>query len=190
MSTWPVYMDQQLDRVILTEEEIQKRVRELAEEIAAHYQKLAAEELVVVGILRGAVLFMSDLIRLLPVSVCIDFMAISSYVGSTSSSGSIRILKDISESIDGKDVLVVEDIVDTGLTLEGLAGVLKARNPRSLAVCSLLNKPSRRKIDVQPDFYGFDIPDEFVVGYGLDYAGHFRHLPYIGVLKPEVYSKK
>lgn len=189
MSEWSSFTNGQLDRVILSEEEIQNRVSALAEEITAHYQAMGVGELVVIGILRGAVLFMSDLIRQLPLSVSIDFMAISSYGGGTASSGSVRILKDISEDIGGKHVLVVEDIVDTGLTLNSLISVLQARNPQSLAVCSLLNKPSRRKTEAQPDFCGFEIPDEFVVGYGLDYAGHYRHLPYIGVLKPEVYAK-
>jgi len=177
-----------LANIILPEEEIQSRVRELAEQITSHYLEQNAPGLVVVGILRGAVVFMSDLIRCLPLPLTIDFMAISSYGGSTTSSGAVRILKDISESIEGKHVLVVEDIVDTGLTLNNLLDVLRARKPRSLAVCALLNKPARRKVAVAVDFCGFEIPDEFVVGYGLDFAGQYRHLPYIGVLKPEIYN--
>ncbi|MCL2496753.1 MAG: hypoxanthine phosphoribosyltransferase, partial [Clostridiales bacterium] len=177
-------MRDKMEQIILSAEDIQSRVRELAGDIMRHYQGIGAEELVVVGILRGAVVLMSDLIRQLPLPLSIDFMAISSYGGSTSSSGTVRILKDISEAIEGKHVLVVEDIVDTGLTLKSLLSILWARKPQSLAVCALLNKPSRRKTQVHVDFCGFEIPDNFVVGYGLDYAGHYRHLPYIGVLKP------
>ncbi|MCL1905396.1 MAG: hypoxanthine phosphoribosyltransferase [Clostridiales bacterium] len=177
-----------LAKIILQEEEIILRVEALARQITDHYRARPPGELVVVGILRGAVVFMSDLIRRLPLALTIDFMAISSYGGSTVSSGAVRILKDISESIEGKHVLVVEDIVDTGLTLNSLLDVLQARKPLSLSVCALLNKPSRRKAEVAVDFCGFDVPDEFVVGYGLDYAGQYRHLPYIGVLKPEIYN--
>ena len=181
-------LDKDLAKIILPEQEIRARVQELAGQITAHYQAQNANCLVVVGILRGAVVFMSDLIRHIPLPLTIDFMAISSYGGSTVSSGTVRILKDVSEAIEGSHVLVVEDIIDTGLTLKSLLDVLWARKPLSLAVCSLLNKPSRRQAEVALDFCGFDIPDEFVVGYGLDYAGHYRHLPYIGVLKPEKYS--
>jgi hypoxanthine phosphoribosyltransferase len=181
-------LENDLAKTILTEGEIQSRVREMAGQITAHYRARNAGSLVVVGILRGAVIFMSDVIRQMPLPLTIDFMAISSYGGSTTSSGAVRILKDISESIDGQHVLVVEDIVDTGLTLKSLLDILWARRPASLAVCTLLNKPSRRKVEIVVDFCGFEIPDEFVVGYGLDYAGHYRHLPYIGVLKPEIYK--
>ena len=180
-------LSEHLLKIILPEEEIQARVWEIARQITAHYQAQNACNLVVVGILRGAVVFMSDLIRRIPLPLTIDFMAISSYGGSTISSGAVRILKDISEAIEGQHVLVVEDIVDSGLTMRSLLDILWARKPHSLALCSLLNKPSRRKIEVPLDFCGFDIPDEFVVGYGLDYAGRYRHLPYIGVLKPEIY---
>lgn len=176
-----------VEKIILPEAKIQARVRELAGRITAHYRAQNASGLVVVGILRGAVVFMSDIIRQIPWPLTIDFMAISSYGGSTASSGSVRILKDISEAIEGRHVLVVEDIVDTGLTLRSLLDILWARKPQSLAVCALLNKPSRRKAEVKVDFCGFEIPDEFVVGYGLDFAGQYRHLPYIGVLKPEIY---
>lgn len=188
MNAEPLFMRDKMEQIILSAEDIQSRVRELAGDIMRHYQGIGAEELVVVGILRGAVVLMSDLIRQLPLPLSIDFMAISSYGGSTSSSGTVRILKDISEAIEGKHVLVVEDIVDTGLTLKSLLSILWARKPQSLAVCALLNKPLRRKTQVHVDFCGFEIPDKFVVGYGLDYAGHYRHLPYIGVLKPEVYN--
>jgi len=176
-----------LARIILSAEEIKNRVEVIAKNISDHYRAQEKTGLVVVGILRGAVIFMSDLIRQISLPLTIDFMAISSYGGSTTTSGAVRILKDISESIEGQHVLVVEDIVDTGLTLNNLLDVLHARKPQSLAVCALLNKPSRRKVEIQVDYCGFEIPDEFVVGYGLDYAGHYRHLPYIGVLKPEIY---
>jgi len=182
-------LDNDLAKIILTPEEIQGRVAELAGQITAYYRGLNADCLVTVGILRGSVVLMSDLIRHIPLPLTIDFMAISSYGGSTTSSGTVRILKDISEAIEGRHVLVVEDIVDTGLTLRSLLDVLWARKPQSLAVCTLLNKPSRRKVEVTVDFCGFEIPDEFVVGYGLDFNGHYRHLPYIGVLKPEKYAQ-
>ena len=182
-------LHENLTKIILSELEIKERVAEMAEQISAHYQALNACELTVVGILRGAVVFMSDLIRLMPLPLTIDFMAISSYGDSTTSSGAVRILKDVSEAIVGRHVLVVEDIVDTGLTLKCLLDVLWARRPQSLAVCALLNKPSRRQVEVAVDFCGFAIPDEFVVGYGLDFRGYYRNLPYIGVLKPESYGQ-
>lgn len=188
MNAEPSFMQDKLDCILLSAEDIQSRVRDMAEEIMRHYQSMGIDELVVVGILRGAVVLMSDLIRCLPMPVSVDFMAISSYGSGTSSSGTVRILKDLSEGIEGKHVLVIEDIVDTGLTLKNLLSVLWARNPHSLAVCTLLNKPSRRETQVHLDFCGFEIPDKFVVGYGLDYAGQYRHLPYIGVLKPEIYG--
>jgi hypoxanthine phosphoribosyltransferase len=181
----PLHED--LAKIIISEEEIQGRLREMAGQIAAHYRAHNASNLVVVGILRGAVVFMSDLIRQLTLPLTMDFMAISSYGGSTTSSGAVRILKDISEAIEGQHVLVVEDIVDTGLTLRSLLDILWARKPLSLAVCALLNKPSRRQVEVALEFCGFEIPDEFVVGYGLDFAGQYRQLPYVGVLKPEIY---
>jgi len=182
-------MHKDLAKIIFSEEEIKSRVQEMAAQITAYYQAQNASQLVVVGILRGAVLFMSDLIRLLPISLTIDFMSISSYGGATASSGTVHILNDISYAIAGQHVLVVEDIIDTGLTLKSLLDVLWARKPQSLHMCTLLNKPSRRKVEVTVDFCGFEIPDEFVVGYGLDYAGQYRQLPYIGVLKPEIYDR-
>ena len=188
MNTWQQTMEAKLLKVILTEQQIKERTAELGQQVTEHYLQQQATEIVVIGILRGSVLFLSDLIRHISMPLTIDFMAISSYTSGTSSSGMVRILKDINESIEGKHVLIVEDIVDTGLTLNNLQNMLRARNPQSLAVCTLLNKPSRRKIEVEVDFCGFEVPDEFVVGYGLDFNGHYRHLPYIGVLKPEVYQ--
>jgi len=176
-----------MERVLITEEEIARRVRELGEEISRDY---AGKELLVVGILKGAVIFMADLVRCLTIPVRLDFMAVSSYGASSESSGVVRILKDLEQNIEGLDVLIVEDIVDTGLTLNYLRENLLTRGPASLKICTLLDKPSRRKVDVQVDYNGFVIPDEFVVGYGLDYDGRYRHLRDILVLKREVYSGK
>jgi len=136
-----------------------------------------------VCILKGGVIFMADLLRQITVPVKIEFMAVSSYGNSTSSSGIVRILKDLDTSIEGKDVLLVEDIVDTGLTLRYITEYLRGRKPRSLKICTMLDKPSRRKVDVEIHYKGFEIPDKFVIGYGLDYAGLYRNLPYIGVLE-------
>ena len=177
-----------MGEILYEREELNVRVRELAAEITADYQPLDIDELVVIGILRGSVLFMGDLIRAIELPVTIDYMALSSYTRGTRTSGTVRILKDVSESIANKHVLVVEDIVDTGLTLNCLSDILAARKPKSLKICTLLDKPSRRLSPVQVDYIGFAVPDKFVVGYGLDYDGHYRHLPYIGVLKPEAYS--
>ena len=176
-------------KILVTEEEINVRVKEMAEEINAHYQNIGADELIVIGILRGAVILMVDLIRYLDLPLKIDFMSISSYGSGTESSGNVRVLKDAAEDIRGKHVLIVEDIVDTGNTLQCLLQMLMAREPASLKVCALLDKPARRRVDIKADFSGFDIPDEFVVGYGLDFDSLYRDLPFIGVLKPEYYGK-
>ena len=188
MEKMQLLVKDELEKIILPQQIIEERVQELAGQITEYYRMRKVADPVVIGILRGAIVFMSDLIRQMPLKLTIDVMAISSYGNSTSSSGAVHILKDISEAIDGKHVLVVEDIVDTGLTLRSLLDILWARKPLSLTVCSLLNKPSRRQVVVGVDFCGFDIADEFVVGYGLDYAGNYRHLPYIGVLKQEIYT--
>jgi len=174
-----------LERVLFTEQEIADLVGGLAARISADYQ---GQDLVVVGILRGAVPFVADLIRRLTVPVRLDFVAISSYGQSATSSGEVRYLKDLEESIEGHHVLVVEDIVDTGLTLSYLLESLAARGPASLRVCALLDKPSRRKVDVPVAYCGAAVPDEFLVGYGLDYAQRYRNLPVIGILKREVYQ--
>lgn len=182
-------MEKQFAGIIFSEEEIATRVEQLAEEISNHYKCENAEEVVVIGILRGAVVFLSDLIRCMDLPVVLDFMAVSSYGNNTTSSGAVHILKDITEDINGKHVLIVEDIIDTGNTMESLKSILWARNPKTLSICTLLNKPSRRVAKVNIDFCGFEIPDEFIVGYGLDYASHFRELPYIAILDPKVYRK-
>lgn len=167
-------------KILIDEARIEARVKELGIQISEDYK---GKNLFVIGILKGAVLFMSDLIKKIDVPLSIDFIAVSSYGKSTRSSGIVRILKDLDEEIDGKDVLIVEDIVDTGLTLKFIADNLLSRNPASLKVCCLLDKPSRRKIEVCVDYVGFEIPDAFVVGYGLDYAQKYRNLPYIGVIE-------
>ena len=141
-----------------------------------------------IGVLRGAVMFMADLARAIAVPVMIDFMAVSSYGTSTSSSGIVRILKDLDEEVAGKHVLIVEDIIDSGLTLSYLVDNIKSRQPASVRICTLLNKPERRKVDLEVNYNGFVVPDEFVVGYGLDYAEKYRNLPFIGILKPAIYA--
>jgi hypoxanthine phosphoribosyltransferase len=174
-----------LKRILVTEEEIRQKVGELGRAISEDYR---GKQLLVVGILKGSIVFMSDLIRAIDLPLEIDFMEVSSYGHSTESSGAVRILKDLDVDIEGRDVLVVEDIIDTGLTLNYLMEILRARKPASLKVCTFLNKPSRRKVKMEADFNGYDIPDEFAVGYGLDYAEKYRNLPYVAVLKPEAYN--
>ena len=174
-----------VERVLLSEEQLAARIVELGAEITADY---AGEEILMIGVLRGAVLFMADLARAIKVPVAIDFMAVSSYGAGTSSSGVVRILKDLDENVEGKHVLVVEDIIDSGLTLNYLVDNLKSRQPASIKICTLLNKPDRRKVDVDIAYNGFTIPDYFVIGYGLDYAEKYRNLPFIGILKPEIYQ--
>jgi hypoxanthine phosphoribosyltransferase len=167
--------------ILLDEETIQSRIRELGREISSDY---AGRELLLVGVLKGAVFFMADLMRAITVPCEIDFMAISSYGASTDSSGVVRILKDLDINIDGRHVLVVEDIIDSGLTLSYLIRNLEAREPASLEICALLTKPERREIDVPVRYVGFEIPNRFVIGYGLDYSELYRNLPYVGVLDP------
>lgn len=175
-----------VERILITSEEIGARVRELGQQITNDY---AGQDILMIGVLRGAVVFMSDLARAIKRPIDIDFMATSSYGISTSSSGVVRILKDLDEVVQGRHLLIVEDIIDSGLTLNYLVENLKSRKPASVRICTLLSKPDRRKVDVQVDYNGFIIPDYFVVGYGLDYAGKYRNLPFIGVLKPEIYEK-
>lgn len=178
-------MLQDIERVLLSEEELRQRVRELGEEISKEY---AGKEILMIGVLRGAVMFMADLARAIDVPVMIDFMAVSSYGTSTSSSGIVRILKDLDEEVAGKHVLIVEDIIDSGLTLSYLVDNIKSRQPASVRICTLLNKPERRKVELEVNYNGFTVPDEFVVGYGLDYAEKYRNLPFIGILKPAIYA--
>ena len=173
--------------VLITEQDIRAKVDELAKQIAAD-RPAGAPDLLLVGVLKGAVMFMTDLARALPVPVQLEFMAVSSYGSATSSSGVVRILKDLDRDIADRDVLIVEDIIDSGLTLSWLRKNLAARNPASLQVCTLLRKPDAVRVDVPIRYVGFDIPNEFVVGYGLDFAERYRDLPYIGTLKPDVYT--
>ncbi|HSG86239.1 MAG TPA: hypoxanthine phosphoribosyltransferase [Candidatus Limnocylindrales bacterium] len=172
--------------VLLTEAEIQAKVAELGARIGADY---AGRELTLVSVLKGSLPFMADLMRALTIPVRIDLMEVSSYGGtSTESTGLVRILKDLSASIEGQDVLIVEDIIDTGLTLNYLLRYLRGKNPRSLRICTLLDKPARRLVEIPVDYVGFTIPDRFVIGYGLDYGELYQNLRFVGVLRPEVYA--
>jgi len=176
-----------VQEVLITSSEIQEKVCELGESITEDYR---GERPLLVGVLRGAVIVLGDLMRNIDLPCEIDFMDISSYGTGTSSSGVVRILKDLEEDITGRHVLIVEDIIDTGLTLSYLRRSLLARRPASLEVCALLTKPSRRRVELDVKYIGFEVPDEFVVGYGLDYAGAYRNLPDICVLRPEVFAEK
>jgi hypoxanthine phosphoribosyltransferase len=178
-------LDADIDEVIVSADEIKDKITELAKEIDADY---AEREILLVGVLKGAAMFMSDLARALERPCTMEFMAVSSYGGSTRSSGVVRILKDLDRDIAGKDVLIVEDIIDSGLTLNWLLKNLRSRNPGSIEVVALLRKPDAVKVEVPVRYVGFDIPPEFVVGYGLDYAEKYRDLPYIGRLKKAVYG--
>jgi hypoxanthine phosphoribosyltransferase len=176
-----------IDHVILTEEQIQARIREIGAQLREDY-KDAEKPVLLVAVLRGAALFVADLARAIDDKVELDFMAVSSYGSSTKSSGVVRIIKDLDEDIEGRDVLVVEDILDTGLTLKYLLRNLASRKPRSLEVVTLLSKEGKQQVPIECKYIGFTVPDEFVVGYGLDYAERYRNLPYIGVLKPAIYA--
>ena len=174
-----------LEKVLVTEEQIALRLAEMAAEIDADYE---GRDLLLVGVLKGAIFFMTDFARALPIPTQMEFMAVSSYGSSTSSSGVVRILKDLDKDIAGRHVLIVEDIIDSGLTLSWLMSNLSSRGPASVEVCTLLRKPDAVKVDVPVKYVGFDIPNEFVVGYGLDYAERYRDLPFIGTLEPSVYA--
>lgn len=178
-------LEQDIARVLFTEEQLQARVAELADQINRDY---AGKAPVLVSVLRGSFVFMADLVRRITLPCTVDFMAVSSYGSGTTSSGQVKIVKDLSEQIEGKDVLVVEDILDSGNTLSYLLKLLEARHPTSIRLCTLLDKPERRTKPVAVQYCGFTIPDEFVVGYGLDYDEKYRNLPYIGILKPRVYG--
>ncbi len=169
--------------VLISEEQIDAKVRELAARISADYHDV--ENLMMVGVLKGSFIFLADLARRLTIPNSVEFMALSTYGDSTTTSGEVRMIMDLRHSVAGHDVLIVEDIIDTGYTIEFLQRILKTRRPRSLRTCSLVEKPTRREVDVQIDYLGFDIPDVWVVGYGLDWAEKFRTLPYIGVVNPE-----
>ena len=176
----------EIEQVLVSEQEIKDKISEMAAAIDADYQ---GRELMLVGVLKGAVMVMADLARALETPVSLEFMAVSSYGSSTSSSGVVRILKDLDREIADKHVLVVEDIIDSGLTLNWLLRNMRSRGPASVEVCALLRKPDAAKVDVPVRYLGFDIPAEFVVGYGLDYAERYRDLPFVGRLRPEVYQR-
>jgi hypoxanthine phosphoribosyltransferase len=180
-------LEEDISGVLLSEDQIRVRVAELGAQITADY---AGKELVLVGILKGCALFIADLVREIKIPLSLDFVAVSSYGADTKSSGVVRILKDLDESVESKHVIIVEDIIDTGLTLRlsYLLDNIRARRAASVKVCTLLDKPSRRRVEVPVDYCGFTVEDHFVVGYGMDYAGKFRSLPYVGLLKPEVYG--
>ena len=187
MGVDPMELMNDIAQVLITEQQIKRRVRQLGKQISKDYE---GKELVLIGILKGAAIFLADLAREITIPVDYDFVAISSYGADTRSSGVVRLLKDLDESIESKHVLVVEDIVDTGWTLRlsYIVENLRSRKAASVRVCTLLDKPSRRKVDVGIDYYGFIVEDKYVVGYGLDYDGKYRGLPFIGVLKPEIYG--
>ena len=170
-----------IGEILITEKDIQRRVGELGTAISKDY---AGKTPILVNILKGGIIFLSDLVRELDVLHEIDFMSVSSYESATKSSGVVRILQDLAINIEGKDVLIVEDIVDSGLTLDYIRHILLARHPKSLKICTLLDKKARREIEVPLDYVGFEIPDAFVIGYGLDYEQRYRHLPYVAILKP------
>jgi hypoxanthine phosphoribosyltransferase len=176
-------LERGVGEILIEEDRLQERIRELGREVSSDYQ---GRELLLVGVLKGAVFFMADLMRSVSVPCEIDFMAISSYGASTDSSGVVRILKDLDINIEGRHVLVVEDIIDSGLTLSYLLRNLESREPASLETCALLTKPDRREIDVPVRYVGFEIPNKFVIGYGLDFAERYRNLPYVGVLHADL----
>ena len=181
-------MNNDIERVIYDQQEIDQRVSELAEQLNHDYA--GKRDVVVVAVLTGAIMFTMDLYKRPDLYAHIDFVDVSSYQGGTSSTGSVKLLHDLKNDIKGKDVIVCEDIVDTGRTLKFLIDLQKVRGANSIKICSIFDKPAGRVVDVQADYVGFDVPNEFLVGYGLDYQGLYRNLPYIGVLKPSVYQKK
>lgn len=180
-------MDEDIARICFTEAALKAKVAELGKRISEDY-KDAEETVYCVGILKGAVVFYTDLVRSITIPIHFDFMIASSYGNATSTSGSVKILKDLDFDIEGKHLIVIEDIIDSGTTMHYLMRIFRARKPKSVRLCALLSKPSRRTAEVAIDYCGFEVPDEFLVGYGLDYAGVYRNLPYIGVLKPEIYQ--
>ena len=179
-------MRDDIQTVLVTEEQLRAKVAELGARISRDY---AGKDLLLVSILKGAVVFMADLMRAVTIPCSIDFMVVSSYGGTnTESTGLVKIVKDLDADLSGRDVLIVEDVLDTGVTLSNLVPMLKMRHPNSVRICAILDKPARRKTDIRADYIGFEVPDAFVVGYGLDYDEKYRNLPFVGVLKPEVYG--
>ncbi|ADM67959.1 Hypoxanthine-guanine phosphoribosyltransferase [Paenibacillus polymyxa E681] len=178
-------MQNDIQEILISEEEIQSKIKELGVQLSVKYE---GKNPLVICVLKGAFIFMADLVKTITVPLELDFMAVSSYGASTKSSGIIKIIKDLDASVEGRDVLIVEDIIDSGLTLTHLIELLKNRNANSVCVVTLFDKPARRTVNLEADYTGFTLPDAFVVGYGLDYAEHYRNLPYIGILKPEIYT--
>lgn len=178
-------MRDDIGEIIFSSEQIAGIVSRLGEQISRDYR---GKNLVMISVLKGSLIFMADLMRAVTIPCSIDFMSVSSYGSGTVTTGEVRILMDLEISLEGKDVLVVEDILDSGMTLSFLLNNLSARHPRSIRLCTLLDKPERRRVDIKADYVGATVPDKFIVGYGLDYAEKYRNLPYIGVLKPEVYA--
>jgi len=174
-----------IQEVLFSEEQIQNKIKELGEQLSSEYE---GKNPLVICVLKGAFIFMADLVKQIKVPLEIDFMAVSSYGASTKSSGVVKIIKDLDVPVEGRHILIVEDIIDSGLTLSYLIDVLERRNAKSISVVALFNKPARRTVELEPDYAGYELPDEFVVGYGLDYAEKYRNLPFIGILKPEIYS--
>jgi len=174
-----------IQEILFTEQQIQDKIRELGVQISEQYEQ---RNPLVICVLKGAFMFMADLTRCITVPIEVDFMAISSYGQSTKSSGVVKIIKDLDVSVEGRDVIIAEDIIDSGLTLSYLVDVLERRNAKSVSVVALFDKPTGRKVELEADYKGFILPDAFVVGYGLDYAERYRNLPYIGILKPEIYA--
>jgi len=172
-------------KVLVSEEELEAKVTELGERITADFE---GKDVFFLGVLKGSFMFMADLLKHVDLHCEMDFMAVSSYGSGTTTTGAVKITKDLNRDIHGKHVIIVEDILDSGVTLSYLKGYLENRQPASISIVTLLDKPARRKADIKADYFGFAVPDEFVVGYGLDYAEVYRNLPYIGVLKPEIYS--
>ncbi len=178
-------MNNDIKEVLYSEDQLRDKIRQMGAKISNDYH---GKELILIGVLKGSVVFMSDLIREIAIPCKMDFMAVSSYGNSTETSGVVRILKDLDFDIQGKDVLIVEDIIDSGVTLKYLMKYLKARKPNSLEIICLLNKPDRRTVDIDVKYLGYDVPDYFLVGFGLDFAEKYRNLPYVGILKEEIYK--
>ncbi|MBU3101016.1 MULTISPECIES: hypoxanthine phosphoribosyltransferase [Clostridium] len=178
-------MNNDIKEVLYNEDQLRDKIRQMGEKVSKDYY---GKDLILIGILKGSVIFMSDLLKEITIPCKMDFMAVSSYGNSTKTSGVVRILKDLDFEIQGKDVLIVEDIIDSGVTLKYLMKCLSARKPSSLEIICLLNKPERRKVDIDVKYVGFDVPDFFIVGFGMDYAERYRNLPYIGILKDEIYK--
>lgn len=179
-------MDRDLQEILYTEDMIQEKIRELGEALSRDYD---GKNPLVICVLKGAVMFMGDLVKRMTIPLEMDFMAVSSYGAATQSSGVVRILKDLEQSVEDRHVLIVEDVVDSGLTLSYLRDSLMHRDAQSVKIVALFDKPHRRTVPISPDYCGFEVPDQFIVGYGLDYAERYRNLPYVGVLKPEVYTQ-